>query len=172
LPDRETIEEGFMSYANIVRNSVVVSLVGALLVGCGSEPAESEYAFGETDMQNAIVGAWTGTMSLTGQMATPYTLSIVQVPALQPACGNRTFNAPQCVETSSMSVEGTLTTADKVFDGVKLQGNFMVIGLEMTYGDLSLSGSGVTMSGGLEMAKSVHDLTISGSQTGSATMQR
>lgn len=161
-----------MTYANLIRNSVLVSLVGALLVGCGSEPTERDYAFGEIDMQNAIVGDWKGTMTLTGQMATPYTLSIVQVPALQPACGNRTFNAPQCVETSSMSLEGTLTTADKVFDGVKMQGNFMVIGLDMTYGDVSLSGSGVTMSGGFEVAKSVHDLTISGSQSGSATMQR
>lgn len=161
-----------MSYANMIRNSVLVPLVGALLVGCGSEPTEAEYTYGEADMQKAIVGDWTGTMSLTGQMATPYTLSIVQVPALQPACGNRTFNAPQCVETSSMSLEGTLTTVDKVFDGVKMQGNFMVIGLEMTYGDLNLSGSGVTMSGGFEVAKSVQDLTISGSQSGSATMQR
>lgn len=161
-----------MSYANIARSSVFGLFVCASLVGCGSEPAEPEYAFGETDMQTAIVGNWTGTMTLTGQMPTPYTLSIVQVPTLQPACGNRTFNAPQCVETSSMSVEGTLTTTDKVFDGVKLQGNFMVIGLQLNYGDLNLSGSGVTMSGGLDMSQSAHEMTISGSQSGSATMQR
>ncbi|HRI63851.1 MAG TPA: hypothetical protein PK156_06425 [Polyangium sp.] len=161
-----------MTFSNLVGRSFVVMAACAALTGCGSEATEPEYGFDETDMQNAVVGNWSGDMSLTGQMSTTFTLSIKQVPALQPACGSRTFNAPLCVETSSMSLEGTLTTADKVFDAAVMQGSFFVIGLEMNNGELSFSGSGVNINGGLDMMKTDQELTISGSKSGTATMHR
>lgn len=143
-----------------------------LAAGCSSEPAEPDYGFGETDMQKAIVGDWSGMMSLTGQNPTAFTMNVVQIPTLQPACGSRTFSSPLCIETSSMTVEATLSTTDKVFDAVKLQGSFMVIGLELTQGELSLSGTGVSISGGVDLSKTAQDLNVSGDHTGSATMQR
>ncbi len=152
--------------------AIVCSFFAGGLAGCGSDPADPEYGFGEADMQNAIVGNWSGMMSLTGQSPTAFTLAVTQVPAMQPACGNRTFSSPLCVETSSMKLDATLSTADKVFDAVKLSGEFMVIGLEINNGDLSLSGPGVTISGGVEIAKTAQDLNIFGDHTGSATMQR
>lgn len=165
-----------MSFSSFVGRFAIGAIVCSFLVGglaaCSSEPSEPEYGFGEADMQNAIVGNWTGMMSLTGQAPTAFTLAVTQVPTMQPACGNRTFSSPLCIETSSMTVDATLSTTDKVFDAVKLSGNFMVIGLEINNGELSLSGPGVNIAGGIDMAKTAHDLNISGDHTGSATMQR
>jgi hypothetical protein len=161
-----------MSLSIFARRFTIGAVVCAFLSGCSSDPAEPNYGFGEADMQNAIVGNWSGMMSLTGQAPTAFTMSITQVPALQPACGSRTFNAPLCIESSSMMLDATLTTTDKVFDAAKLNGEFFVIGLEMNNGELSLSGTGVSISGGIDLAKTLQDLTISGDKPGSATMQR
>ena len=165
-----------MSFSSFAGRFAIGALVCVALVGglaaCSSVPSEPEYGFDEADMQNAIVGNWSGMMSLTGQAPTAFTLAVTQVPAMQPACGSRTFNSPLCVETSSMMLDATLSTTDKVFDAVKLSGEFFVIGLEINNGELSLSGPGVSISGGIEMAKTSHDLTISGDHMGSATMQR
>lgn len=144
----------------------------AVLAGCSSNPEEPVYGFGESDMQGAILGDWSGNLTLSGQSPTTFTMNIVQVPTLQPACGNRTFNAPLCIESTSMSVEATLTTADKAFDSAKLAGTFDVFGLELQQGELYVMGNGVTLAGQISIDKSAHDLTISGSQSGSATMQR
>jgi hypothetical protein len=161
-----------MFHSPLIRSVLLASLAGSILVGCGTDPDDPNYGFGEADMQSAIVGDWSGTMTLNGQMPSAYTLSLAQVPTMQPACGNRTFSAPLCIETSSMTLEGTLTTADKMFDGVTVKGTFLVIGLELYNGELSLAGTGLTISGGVETDKTSHQLTISGDHTGSATMQR
>jgi hypothetical protein len=161
-----------MKFDNVGQRFAIGALVCMFLAGCSSNPEDPEYGFGEADMQSAVVGDWSGMMSLQGQTPTAFTLSIARAPAMQPACGNRTFSSPLCVETTSMKVEGTLSTTDKVFDAVKLQGEFFVIGLEMTSGELSLTGTGVNIFGGMEIAKTSHDLNISGDHTGSATMQR
>lgn len=161
-----------MTFSNFGQRFPIVALACLFVAGCYAEPEDPEYGFGEADMQNAIVGDWSGMMSLQGQTPTAYTLSIKRTPSMQPACGNRSFSSPLCIETSSMSVEGTLSTADKVFDAEKLQGSFMVIGLNMNSGELSLSGTGVFMAGGIEMGKASHNLNISGDHTGSATLQR
>lgn len=161
-----------MSHFALIRRFMIASLAGSLLVGCSSDPDEPVYGFGETDMQGAIVGNWSGTMTLNGQMPSTYTLSLTQVPSLQPACGSRTFSAPLCVETSSMTLEGTLTTADKTFDGLTVSGSFFVIGLELVSGELSLSGTGLNIAAGIDTEKTSHELFISGDHTGSATMQR
>ncbi len=161
-----------MSFLSSAGRFAMGALICSLLAACSSEPLEPEYGFGEADMQNAIVGNWTGMMSLTGQTPTAFTLAVAQVPAMQPACGSRTFSSPLCVETSSMVLDATLSTTDKVFDAVKLKGEFFVIGLEITNGELSLSGPGVTIAGGIDMAKTAQDINISGDHMGAATMQR
>lgn len=161
-----------MSHFALIRRLMIASLAGAFLVGCGADPEDPVYGFGESDMQGAIVGNWSGTMTLNGQMPSSYTLSLAQVPSLQPACGSRTFSAPLCVETSSMTLEGTLTTTDKTFDGAVVKGSFLVIGLELVSGELSLSGTGLNIAGQVATDKSSHELFISGDHTGSATMQR
>jgi hypothetical protein len=161
-----------MSFSSFAGRLVIGALVSSMLFGCGSDPVDPEYGFGEADMQNAIVGNWSGTISLMGQTPTALTLVVTQVPAMQPACGSRTFGSPLCVETSSMKLDATLSTADKVFDAVKLGGEFLVIGTELSNGELSLSGPGVTIAGGIDLANTAHDLNISGDHIGSATMKR
>lgn len=150
-----------------------IGMVAALFaVGCGSDPTDPEFAFGESEMNNAIVGDWNGTLSLSGQSPTPFTLSIMRAPSLNPACGSRTFSSPLCIETSSMNLDATLTTADKSFDGAMFSGSFMVFGLELQGGELSLNGSGVNLVGQIDLAKTSQDLTVSGGQSGTAVMQR
>lgn len=161
-----------MSFLSFGQRVAMCALFGIVLAGCSSEPTEPEYGFGEADMQSAIIGDWSGSMTLTGQAATTFTLSIARIPTLQPACGSRTFNAPLCVESSSMNVEGTLTTADKMFDAVKLQGSFMVIGLEFNHGELSLAGAGLNVFSGIDVGKTSHNVTVSGDRMGGGTMHR
>jgi hypothetical protein len=164
--------EVLMTLLGFTKYVVKGVLICTFLVGCSSDPAEPEFGFGEADMQNAIIGDWSGTMSLAGQMPTAFTLNVVQVPSLEPTCGSRPFSSPLCVESSSLTLEATLSTADKGFDAVKLNGHFTVIGLEMNNGDLWLSGTGVSIASGVDVTKSLHDLTVSGDKQGSATMQR
>jgi len=161
-----------LSFGQRFTIGALICVSGVFSAGCSSDPAEPEYAFGETDMQNAIVGDWSGMITLAGQNPTAITLNIARAPTLQPACGNRTFSSPLCIESSSMSVEATLSTADKVFDAVKLQGSFMVFGLALTSGELSATGTGVNMNGNLDTTANTLNLNISGDHTGSAPMQR
>lgn len=161
-----------MSFSSFVGRFAIGALVCSFAAGCSSEPSEPEYGFDEADMQSAIVGNWSGMMSLTGQTPTAFTLAIKQVPAMQPACGSRTFSSPLCIETSSMVLDATLSTTDKVFDAVKLNGEFLVFGLEISGGELLFSGTGVNINAVIDTAKTAQDLTISGDHTGAATMQR
>jgi hypothetical protein len=161
-----------MAWVDWSKKIAMGSLVALFALGCGSEPADPEFGFGETEMQNAVVGDWTGTMTLSGQSPTTFTLSIGRAPAMQPACGSRTFSSPLCIETSTMNLDATLTTADKMFDAAKLQGSFMVIGLDLQYGELSLDGAGINLVGQFDAADTSQDLTVNGAQSGSAVIQR
>lgn len=161
-----------MTFSSFGQRFAIGALVCTFVAGCSSDPADPEYGFGEAEMQNAIVGDWSGMMSLQGQMPTAFTLKIARTPAMQPSCGNRSFSSPLCIESTSMSVQGTLSTTDKVFDAAVLKGNFSVYGLEMNSGELFLSATGVEIYGGIDIAKTSHDLNILGDHQGSATMQR
>jgi hypothetical protein len=149
-----------------------VTLICLAAIGCGG-PTEPDYGFGEKDMQDAILGEWQGTMTLTGHMPTTFTLSITQAPpSLEPACQSRTFSEPACVNTTSMNLDATLTTADALFDGAKLKGTFFIAGLTLDHGELSLSGAGIQVFSGIQEAKASHDMSVSGDQNGAGVMKR
>jgi hypothetical protein len=164
-------EEVSMVLANVWKKLVPISLLCVAVIGCG--PAEPEFGFGEKDMQDAILGDWQGTMTLEGRAATTFTLTISQgFPGVEPACESRTFSEPACVETTSMNLTATLTTADALFDAAMLDGSFFVFGLELNNGELSLSGGGIQMTAGIDAAKPSHEANVSGDQSGKCMMQR
>lgn len=158
-----------------VRNTLTpMVLLAAVVVGCGAADEEPAFGFSEKDMQDVVIGDWKGTMNLTGRAPTTYTLSVTQAfPGTSPACGSRTFNnGPLCVESSSMNLDATLTSADGLYNAVKLKGSFFVIGLEMNSGELSLGGPGVSLAAGIDVGKTEQQVTVSGDQTGEATLLR
>lgn len=71
-----------------------------------------------------------------------------------------------------MNLDATLTTADGKFTELPMKGSFFVIGLNLDRGDFSLGGTGISLSGGIELDKTSQELNISGDQSGTATMTR
>lgn len=123
--------------------TVFAAMAGLLLTACGSS---EEFEYDETDIKAAVVGDWSGSMTFEGREPTNFTLVIEQKPpAANPACGSRTFNHTQCIDTSSMGLSATLTTEDGLYQDVKLDGSFMVYGLTFGDGDLDLQGAEVGM---------------------------
>lgn len=123
-------------------------LVGLSLasIGCGSAGEEEEFSYGEADMRGVAVGDFTGTMTINGETAT-LDLTLTQAPPdKQPTCESRTFGIePLCMGSSSLRLTGTLTTSDGAHASTALDGEFAVYGYTFTNGELSLSGTGVTL---------------------------
>lgn len=91
-------------------------------------------------MESTVAGDWTGTLRMTGSPDTALTLHLKYAPpGTQTACGNRVLAHSQCIDESTMRLEGTLTTTDKTFTAAPLTGSFSVMGLELSEGQLALS---------------------------------
>jgi hypothetical protein len=129
-----------------------VSLLLAL-AGCSSSAAEDEpdWQFDQEDMEGAVLGTWTGT--LTPVSGSPSALMLVvrshDEPVRQLSCGSRTFAddwtpglSLRCIESSALQVSATLTLGEgsdpKEFDGV-----FDVFGTKLDWGELRLGDANV-----------------------------
>ena len=117
-----------------MRTVLAFSLSACLLMACGAE--EEEFRFGAAEMQNAVTGEWTGTLTVGGQPTT-HSLHLERAePSARPMCENRTFAHPQCIDMTTMGLVGTLTTADKAYTDAAVSGSFDVYGFELSGGDL------------------------------------
>jgi hypothetical protein len=141
----------------------VAWLVG--LVGCSST-SNVDYQFGAADMEQVVVGTWSGTWggakgdggagdaevgeggaSEGGAGAgglVPFTLRIEHPRAsAHPLCDPRVFASyrPLCVSTSEMPMKATLDVSDGSFAGTELTGTLRVPGAQLREADLSLKGT-------------------------------
>ncbi len=109
--------------------------------GCGpSAEEEPAFQFGLAELEQTVAGDWAGTLRLTGKPDTTLALHLQHgAPGTQPACSNRTLAHTQCIDASTMRLDGTLTTADKAFTAAPVTGQFFVDGLVLSYGELTLT---------------------------------
>jgi hypothetical protein len=113
--------------------------------GCGG-PEEPDWQFDQADMEAALFGTWSGTITPVGEVTVPFmvTLRSHDDVARAPACGNRDFSGDdatpglgaRCIEVTSLAVSATI-----VGDGAESEdadGSFGVLGVTLDNGDLSL----------------------------------
>lgn len=125
--------------------AVFLVISGTALSGCFSKE-EPEWTYDRADMEQAVYGTWSGTLTLDGDEARPFTLSIRShdEPMRAPACGNRTFQSGteepslelECVSVSSLALSGTLALEGE--DPVELDGGFSADSTSLTYGSIGL----------------------------------
>jgi hypothetical protein len=116
--------------------------LGVMSVGCSSE--DEEFEFGRADMEAAVFGTWTGTVTPPGETAAPLTLEIRARDdvARDLACASRNFeSAPglemQCSTDTTLAVSATLVAGDGA-SPTELDGDFIVGGTTFSGGDLQL----------------------------------
>lgn len=143
------------------------------LPGCGaSADDEQEFQFGETEMKGVVVGTWSGTLALEGRPETALSLSIAhRPPEVRPACGSRTLSKPLCINTSTLGLTATLTTADMLYENAELDGTYWVEGRELRAGELNLRGAGIELFATFQ-GSSFEQGSISGERQGTFTLQR
>ncbi|MCC6214657.1 MAG: hypothetical protein IT376_07295 [Polyangiaceae bacterium] len=124
-----------------------------LALGCSSaEDSEGAelYSYGAGDVEQAVLGTWTGTWTPPGGAAGAFTVQLAR-PAgatTRPACGNRELGTlgPACIDMSSMTLAGVLDVEDGSFTAAPISGGLTVPGTELTELFLSLEGAGVRWS--------------------------
>ena len=120
----------------LVRITVVSGLMAFGCFGCAGE---EEFEFGADEMNGTVSGAWVGTLNIDGAEATELTLDLERrAPGMSPACGNRTMVHTNCIDMTSMSFDGHLTTDDGAYVQAPVTGEFMVVGLKLDNGDLRI----------------------------------
>lgn len=133
----------------LARLAAVASLVALALAGSGcadssgdddDDDAGRDFQYGVEEMRTTVVGDWAGDFVPKSGAATTLTLRLEHSPpGTKPACGNRALGAGvQCIDSSTLAVKGTLSTADGAYRDVPVEGEFMVLGLTMSGGSLSL----------------------------------
>jgi hypothetical protein len=130
--------------------SFVVSLVVNPTAGCSSNETSSQWQYDESEMEHAVVGTYSGTVTLDGSTE-PVTLIISRPPApsgatparFEPQCGSRTFfvkPAGACVSMSTMPLQGELSSTGPLIASGHLTGQF--IAFYALTGQLALSDAG------------------------------
>lgn len=114
-----------------------VAFVGA----CGPNYEEEEFEYGADEMRSAIVGDWSGELTMDGQPTTALTLRLEHQPpgGVAPACGSQSLGVGlACSPHSSLGLKGTLSSADGTYRDTPVEGSFWVDGVVMKSGSLSM----------------------------------
>ena len=123
-------------------------------LGCVG-PDEPEYQYGAAEMQAAIAGTWTFSITPNGGEAAAVTVQLdeadhVPAPTTQAsrrsliraahACGSRTLvkSAAACIDVSSMPLAITFVSGDPTLMNVPLSGVFRVSGTTFQAGSLEM----------------------------------
>lgn len=137
----------------LARLAALASLVALALAGSGCADSSGDddddapgFQYGVDEMRTTVVGDWVGDFVPKSGATTTLTLRLEHSPpGTKPACGNRALGTGvQCIDSSTLSVKGTLSTADGVYRDVPVEGEFEVMGLTMSSGWLSLRLEGDT----------------------------
>lgn len=135
-----------------MRYPLAAASLALLALGCsGSDDAGDErYSYGATDVEQAVMGKWSGTWTRSGGVATPFTVALSRPagPTTRPACGSRELGGlgPLCLETSSMTLAGVLDVDDGSFTAAALSGGLTVPGTDLTEILVGLEGPGLRWS--------------------------
>jgi hypothetical protein len=136
-----------------------VTLLVFATVACGGAGSEDEgYRYGAAEVEQLIVGSWTGTWTdVSGGPTSRLSMEVSRFPAQRAACGSRQLgegagqsgpaSALQCVSTSEMALQGTLSV-DGAFSDLPLTGDIVVVGFEPANARLTLMGSDHTLTAG------------------------
>jgi hypothetical protein len=146
--------------------------LAALIVGCSSSNEEQpDYQYGRSDVESALVGTWTGSFA-SGRAGTLELNLALAAPGAQTKCGNRTLSM-KCMDSSSASLTGTLTTSDGQLSALPATGELTIFGTTFTNGSLYLkTASGLTLSAQYE-AGTLRNGTLSDtSSTATFTLAR
>lgn len=114
--------------------------VAAFATGCGPSYEEDEFEYGADEMRSAIVGDWSGDLTLTGRAPTTLTLHLEhQPPGVGPACGSQSLGVGlACSPHSSLGLKGTLSSTDGTYRDTPVEGSFWVNGVVLKSGSLSV----------------------------------
>ncbi len=128
------------------------ALLALAAAGCGGSDADSEsadYRFGAAEVEQLVVGSWTGTWTDVSGSSARLALELSRQPVRRAACGTRELGAGeqlgpqssvQCVSSSEMLLAGDLSV-DGMVSNLPLTGAVTVDGLELNYVHLYLSGT-------------------------------
>jgi hypothetical protein len=122
--------------------------------GCGTD--EPQFQYGGAEMQSAIAGTWTFSITPTGGAATEVTVQIDEADTAPGAtaqasrrsliraayaCGSRTLvkSANACIDISSMPLAITFVSGDPSLMSAQLTGVFTVAGTIFESGMLNLT---------------------------------
>jgi hypothetical protein len=159
-----------------------LALVVNPYLACSSN--EDGFAFSESDLKAAVLGAWQGTADLDGETV-EFSLVLEQAsaksktqslspPKVQPQCGVRSFVKPAgaCSSSTTMPVSGTLTSVHPALNGV-VDGEVNILGNLLTVVDLSLRLEDGTVLGGAIENQAISDGLVSKSrQIGTFSLSR
>jgi hypothetical protein len=132
------------------RAFVVAACIGA--AGCGTTHSTTvDYDYGDGDMQKAIEGHWTGTLTRPDGTSTSLDLTLardvtgaeLQNSTVSPQCGTRTFAHPLCAAMSELALTGALISDDRDLDGT-VTGSFMMYYRFAAGGTLHLTATSTT----------------------------
>jgi hypothetical protein len=131
---------------SLALGTLLIALGGA---ACGASDSEQQApGFGAAEMEAIAVGDFTGSLTSASQ-STPLKLQLAHAPpSSQPQCGNRVLGmGVECIDMTSLGLDGTFSTDDGKFAATPVKGSFMVYGVEIRGGNLQLTlPQGVTLS--------------------------
>ena len=133
----------------------LAALLALAAAGCGGSDTESpDYKFGAAEVEQLVVGSWTGTWTDVSGSSARLALELSRQPVRRTACGTRELGAGeqrgpqssvQCFSSSEMLLAGDLSV-DGMVSNLPLTGAVNVDGLELNYVHLYLSGTEHTLS--------------------------
>jgi hypothetical protein len=134
-----------------------VALLALATVACAGSDGEDEgYRYSAAEVEQLVVGSWAGTWTdISGAPASRLAMEVSRLPAQRAACGTRELGegsghagapfAPQCVSSSHMQLQASLTV-DGAFSDLPLSGGVWIRSLVLSGASLSLSGTGHALS--------------------------
>jgi hypothetical protein len=128
----------------------LAALLALAASGCGGSDSESaDYEFGAAEVEQLVIGSWTGTWTELSGSSARLALDVSRQPTRRTACDSRALGegnqlGPQssvrCVSSSEMLLAGNLSVQG-MFADLPLTGGVWVPGFELNAARLSLSGN-------------------------------
>ncbi len=137
-----------------VLGAAELALLVLTLNACSDDDGP-DFTYGKGDMEQVVVGTWTGTWTAPGAEPSELTLDIqsgISAGSLEPSCNDRVLSNPShpglrvmCESSSVLRVSGTLSVADGSWDEAVLTGGYTIWSNNLGPGMLSLANADDTL---------------------------